>query len=466
MKNKIQPLLIILLLGFYTTSHTQNSLQFADSLQQIIENETAANGFIGLSAAAIFPDGSIWQGAAGEAQIGVAVDTSMHFIIGSITKNYLATLVLRLEEQGYFSIEDPISKFLPTFQYVDENITIQQLLNHTSGLSDLEENPAYDQAIFSDMTYQWTAAELVTNFLEPPLTLPGTTFNYSNSNYILLAALIEVTTGNSVETEMRTTIFESLNLTNSWFGGFETPSTPIAGGWVDFDGDGALDDISVLPFTSYLSSDIGAGNILSKPSDLVQYAQRLYEGNFLQPASLDKMLATTPNSAEPPFISGYGFGTILLDLGGQVFWGHDGLRLHQSLLFYNPQKHFGIAICVNHEAEVFPAFLGMSNYISEQLNLVSTRDGRQVEPVLAVNAYPNPFSSAIQFEIDTPNTDNIQLYIYDQLGRKIKTLIANGTSPLIVWDGNQDNGIAAPGGLYFYQLSHGQAIARGVINKL
>lgn len=320
--------------------------------------------------------------------------------------------------------------------------------------------------IFADMTYQWSAEELVTNFQDPPIALPGTIFQYSNSNYILLAALTEAITGNPLESEMRANIFEPLNLANSWLGGFENPTSPIAGGWVDFDGDGSLDDISALPFISYLSSDIGAGNILSKPSDMVQYIQNLYESNFLMQASLDKLLIATPNSAVPPYISGYGFGTIFLDLDGQNFWGHDGLRLHQSLMFYDPQKHFGIAICVNHEAEVFLPFLSMANFISEQPHLVSTNDMRKVETALEIKSIPNPFSSEIRFEINSLGSGNIQLEFFDQLGKKIKTLIANGNTPYIVWDGNQDNGIEAHGGIYFFQLSQGHKTANGVINKL
>ncbi len=467
MKKIISITLISLLTGLTTISNGQISSLFSDSLQNIIETEAAANGYIGLSAAVIFPDGSIWQGVTGEASTGVVVDTSMNFIIGSITKNYLATLVLLLEEDGMFSIEDKIGLYLPTFQYVDENITIKQLLNHTSGLSDLEDSDAYNLAIFDDMTYQWSAEELVTNFQEPPNGPPGTPYNYSNSNYILLAALVEAVTGNALEDEFRSRIFEPLNLGNTWSGGFETPTTQMGGAWVDLDEDGTLDDVSSLPFTSFLSSDIGAGNILSKPSDMVQYVQTVYEGNLLNANTLEKMLQPAPGSEYPPIQVGYGLGTHLLDFGGHPFVGHDGQRLHQSMMYYNPLEQFGIAICINHSADLYPPFLNMGAFISLNLETVATDNLENSESSLIVSTFPNPFSSEIRFEIITQNRGDIYLEIFDQLGRKIRTIESRAEiHSSLVWDGRSDNGIESAAGIYYYHLINGQERKSGIIEKL
>ncbi|MEO1261744.1 MAG: serine hydrolase [Bacteroidota bacterium] len=464
MKKIITTIFLAYSMGFYVSAQT--SAFFADSLQYIIEQQANENGFIGFSAAAIFPDGSIWQGATGMAADGVTLDSSMIFNIASVSKNMLATLILKLEEEGSLNLNDSVGMYVSPFPHVDGNITIRQLLNHTSGLSDLEETAAYEAAIFDDLTYQWPAEELLNNFQNTPLGPPGSPYEYSNSNYILLVPVAEAATGKTLENLFREKIFEPLDMMHTWSGGFETPSAEMGGLWADFNGDGSLDDLSTFPLVSFLSSDIGAGHILSKPSDMVQYAQTIYEGEFLSENSLLQMLEPAAGSAVPPFTVGYGLGTQILDLNGHPFVGHEGASIQSSLLYYNPVDHFGVALCTNHLNDLTLPFLNLISYIGPNLGIVPTDENNKGVNVNTF-VFPNPFSYFLNFEINSADNAPVILEIYDQLGKQIFSHQSDiGNHHLIQWDGNDLRNQSVSSGVYFYRIKKGGEILNGILQKI
>jgi len=86
------------------------------------------------SVAVILPDGKIHRFVAGYSHDSIVIEPEMLFAIGSITTNVVAALVLQLAEEGILTLDDPMSRWLPAYPYVDGTITIRQLLNHTSGL--------------------------------------------------------------------------------------------------------------------------------------------------------------------------------------------------------------------------------------------------------------------------------------------------------------------------------------------
>jgi D-alanyl-D-alanine carboxypeptidase len=91
----------------------------------------------------------------------------MLFAIGSVTKNFVATLVLSLAEEGVLSLDDPVSKWLPTYDHIDGNITIRQLLNHTSGVYNYFENQKIWDDLIADRTKYFTPEEVLEYLKEP-----------------------------------------------------------------------------------------------------------------------------------------------------------------------------------------------------------------------------------------------------------------------------------------------------------
>jgi len=114
------------------SSNSQDSL--SNQLQNVLDSEINRDKVKGVSASIVFPDSSIWNGVSGISHDTVSIKPDMLFAIGSITKNFVATLTLKLVEEGKLSINDPVSKWLPPYNFVDSTIIIRQLLNHTSGI--------------------------------------------------------------------------------------------------------------------------------------------------------------------------------------------------------------------------------------------------------------------------------------------------------------------------------------------
>ena len=139
--------------------------------------------------------------------------TSDHYRIGSITKTMTATVILQLAQEGKLVLDDPISKYRPDVPNGD-NISIAQLLDMRSGLAGYTENPMFQQAVDDDPERIWTPDELLAlAFSVPPLFPPGTAWQYSNTNYVLLGLVMEDVTGQSVAELFQERLFDPLGWT-------------------------------------------------------------------------------------------------------------------------------------------------------------------------------------------------------------------------------------------------------------
>src|ERR1700740_3528066 len=137
------------------------------------------------------------------------VDTKFH--IASVSKPFTAAAILLLAERGKLSIDDHVSKFVPDFPNGDR-ITIEELLTHYSGLDDASSTPEYDNW----SRFPQTPASLVEKLAKLPLeSEPGTRYSYSNSNYHLLALIIEKTSGMSYGDFLARNIFLPLGMSNT-----------------------------------------------------------------------------------------------------------------------------------------------------------------------------------------------------------------------------------------------------------
>lgn len=116
---------------------------------------------LGISAAVLVPGYRTWTGASGYSHRSVPIADDMLFEVGSVQKNFEAALVLKLVEDDVLSFDDPISMYLPTYPNVNGEITIRQLLNHTSGVFNVFEHPDFPW-VGSDVDYSIEWKELAT----------------------------------------------------------------------------------------------------------------------------------------------------------------------------------------------------------------------------------------------------------------------------------------------------------------
>ncbi len=185
----------------------------------------------------------------------------MFFAIGSITKNVVASLTLKLTEEGILSLDDPLFKWLPKYPNVDSTITIPQLLHHTSGLYMFWDN----QEIWDDLKKYRDSIftpEQVLTYIKEPYFQPGKGWRYSNTNYLLLAMIIKKATDSNLSSEFRKYFWEPLNIKDVYLSIEEGIPSNLAHVWGDnFEGDGSFRDITFLPRASHESITHGSSGL-------------------------------------------------------------------------------------------------------------------------------------------------------------------------------------------------------------
>jgi D-alanyl-D-alanine carboxypeptidase len=292
---------------------------------------------------------------------GSPVTPKSIFKIGSITKQFTATAILLLAQEGKLSVEDRLARFLPLFPRAND-FTLRQMLNHTSGLgnyTDAGSLNAFLQAARTDYSDpQLIAAMAATSPLMG--SEPGTAWSYSNTAYVLLGVVVDIAAGEPYGTFYRRRLFEPLQMQSTAVdddaqilpnrvAGY-TPQAQSASGFAN---------------ASYISMTYpgGAGSMRSTPEDLCRWHTALLGGRVLQPDSLQQMLtpARLPDGSLPvdkelakalgddkPIE--YGFGVMTGDFEGQRYVGHGGgINGFVSELRSFPAKRLSIALIVNSD---------------------------------------------------------------------------------------------------------------------
>jgi D-alanyl-D-alanine carboxypeptidase len=256
--------------------------------------------------------------------------------IGSITKQFTAAAILRLQERGALSIEDEITKWVPDFPVRGRKITLRHLLNHTSGV------PNYTNYL-TDAYKPMTPGEIYALAGSRPVEFePGDRWAYNNTGYHVLGVVIEKASGKSYGSFLREEFFTPIGMTSTSYCG-ESPNSEVPAGYIDVPG--AKRFTAVAP--ANMSLVYAAGGICSTSGDLLRWNDALHEGRVLKPASYEAM--TSPAILNSGQAVGYGFG---LGLGSDAIGGrsfeHGGSVLgFQSYLVYYPDYRVSVVSLVN-----------------------------------------------------------------------------------------------------------------------
>lgn len=311
-------------------------------------------GLPGVSAAILFEDGSAWRGTSGVANVAnqrpVKPDTE--FAVASISKTFLAALVMVLAEEGKLDLETSVRAYLPDLA-IDKRITVRQLLDHTSGLHDYFENREIDEALLADRERAWTAQEAL-DYVGEPYFEPGEGWHYSNTNYVILGLLAEAVGEAPLPEQLHARFLDPLELKHTYYQGVDDPPAPVARAY-RFDGPEldeppiALSDGShMVPFTSVVTAAGAAGSIASTAEDLVRWARALYDGEVLEPASLSAMIADQAVTAPYKPTVPYGLGVQAATIDGRATLGHSGRLLgSRSVVRWLPDERIAIAVLTN-----------------------------------------------------------------------------------------------------------------------
>jgi CubicO group peptidase (beta-lactamase class C family) len=236
-------------------------------------------------------------------------DSNSIFQIGSVTKQFTSTVILKLQEEGKLSVGDKLSLYFPEFKYADK-ITLENLLTHSSGIynytNDIDDN---DSAIVTKPVRKQMALDLM--FKHSLDFKPGTKFSYDNSGYYLLGLIIEKVTGKSYEQNVRDIIFNPLQMTHSLFDFRNSKDTNIAIGYKKLN-----EKEQVLAQRWDSTVTYAAGAIFSTTGDMYKWSKAVARRQIISADSWERALT--------PHLADYGYGWFIDSLYGRKYIGHGG----------------------------------------------------------------------------------------------------------------------------------------------
>ncbi len=240
------------------------------------------------------------------------------FRIGSLAKTYVSVVVLQLVDEKKLGLDDSIEKFVPNMVPNGAEITVRQLLNHTSGIPNYEEHPSYlEPYMAGDMAHVTTPAQLVamgTSF--GSWFPPGTSSRYSNTNYTLAGLVIEKVTGSTVGAQLDQRIFKPLKLESTSLPTSPEISGAHAHGYFVMGPQGAID-------VTYFSPSIAwaGGGIVSTTTDVSAFYRALLGGRLLPAELMEQMMTTVVDDLNGKV---YGLGIEKKEYACGIAWGHQG----------------------------------------------------------------------------------------------------------------------------------------------
>jgi D-alanyl-D-alanine carboxypeptidase len=328
------------------------------SLAEAIESSGARS----VSAAVIYPDGRIWSGARGIAdlEVGEQARPSTSYALASITKTFVGAVAMQLVDEGVLTLDEPVSRWLPQLRGAD-GITLRQLLGHTSGLSETEPDP--------NPAHHWTPEEALTRMPDAACA-PGACFGYVDTNYVAAGQVIAAAAGAPIEAVVRDRILEPLGLDHTWLQGFERPRGEVAPAQPS----GTLDDPEGnTPSTDFVTRIGAAGAMAATATDLARFGHALFDEGLVSDASLATMTDVAPSTPLPcPDVErcppAYGLGVGAEIVNGWEILGHSGST--GSLLAYFPEQRVTIAVLTNGGGDPYPAARAVADAIPATRNRV------------------------------------------------------------------------------------------------
>ena len=335
-------LLLFLLASCFSTSFSQ---VLTSEFDQLIQT-TYKPGGPGASVLVAKKGQVIYHKAFGMAnlELGVPLKSEHVFRIGSVTKQFTAAAILQLAEQGKLSLQDELTRFIPDYPTLGKKITVEQLLNHTSGIRSYTDMPEWNEEV---RRKDFTVSALIDFFKNQPMDFePGTKWEYNNSGYILLGFIIEKVSGQTYAAYVQEHFFKPLGMSNSYYGDVAPVIKNRVAGYGQADVAGTYTNADFLSMTQ----PYAAGSLLSTVEDLFTWSKALHSGKVVQPESLKKM--TTPTVLPDGTDTHYGFGLQMGNLFGSPTVEHSGgINGFLSDLLYLPKEEVCVAILTNCDCE-------------------------------------------------------------------------------------------------------------------
>jgi D-alanyl-D-alanine carboxypeptidase len=332
------------------TTDEETTVPSSEEVQSALEQAVAA-GIPGIAVEIRSPEGNSEFLTAGTASVEDErpLTPEDRFRIASITKAFTAAVVMELVEEGTLSLDDSVERWAPGLLAEGDSITVRQLLGHTSGLPDYTKDEAFFEAFVAgeDLPPQ----KLVSFVSSEPLAFkPGTKYEYSDTDNIVLGIIVEAATGRSYEQELRSRVLEPLGLQGTVLPDDPAMPEPHAQGYQyppESEGSGEPENVTTAldPSAAWAS-----GALVSTPDDLSRFFGGLLGGELVGEDSLDQMEETLAGEGSPsgPGTKRAGLGIFSYELPCGKVWGHTGqFPGYQAFGAATPDDRGGLTMMAN-----------------------------------------------------------------------------------------------------------------------
>ena len=291
-------------------------------------------------AVAVVKDGQvIFKSGYGNAAPGKPVTPQTQFYIGSVSKSFTALAVMKLVDRGKIELDAPVQTYIPWFKVADpevsKQITIRNLLNHTSGL--VEKGDPNSSAYTANLEEQVRLMQYV-----KPLYTPGTTFEYYNQNYRILGYVVEVVSGQPYSAFLQENIFLPLGMKDTVTNPVDAPA--LAQGYSRFFG------FPLPQSQEYLPGGVPSGYLITTADDMAKFLiaqidNRQPNGDPLVSPESMLLMRTPPAGIK----SQYGMGWMDID-GGQTYAHGGAIHYFQAFEAINIKNHTGMVALYNQDS--------------------------------------------------------------------------------------------------------------------
>ena len=357
---KIIPLILVCLLSAGAvrsqTTTLSNTTELKQALQLKLDEWHKAGSFPGATLGVVLASGESFGLAVGfsDRELKTPMKPRDRMLAGSVGKTFAAATILQLVKEGKIGLDDRIEKYLgrePWFSRLPnaKDITVRQLMNHTSGLVRYEFKEAFTKDLTANPEKVWKPAELVAYLLDEKAPFAaGKGWDYSDTNYIVLGMIIEKVTGKRFYDEANVRLLKPLKLVDtipqdgsrlkSVVQGYAGPNNPFGGR-----------DAMILDgkFVINPQFEWTGGGYVSTPEDLARWAKMIYEGKAFSPDLLPQVLEGVPS----PMLGGetrYGLGVIIRKTPLGLSYGHSGFFPgYITDMMYFPDYKVAVAVQVN-----------------------------------------------------------------------------------------------------------------------
>ena len=313
-----------------------------DQIDAIIENAINENQLVGASVGVMRHNEVIFARGYGYADLDNKVEATEHTVyqVGSITKQFTALAIMVLVEQGKVNLNDIMLDYLPNYPQRDHKVTIDQLLNHTSGIKSYTDIEKFWEISERDLSRE----EIVDLFSSEPVEFsPGENYQYNNSGYYLLGLIIENVSGMRYADFLKANVWQPLEMFDTHYLGKNKNVENLATGYDHKDNE------FVLARPLGMDNPFSGGSLGSSVLDLLKWQTALNENQLISRQSYNKMI-------EPGLLTGgkhttYGYGFFMSNLNGHRKIEHGGtINGFRAQLSYYPDDGLTVTVLCNHNS--------------------------------------------------------------------------------------------------------------------